>query len=164
MIQKKKSSFIVKESNFCSRIKTRWRFPRGQHSPVRQHHKGRPSMPNPGFGAPLATRGMINGLIPRLVFKLSDLLDVTSNEGLILAKNVGLRKKLLLLKEAEKNQLTFINVKDVSLKIKTIEEDMKNKKQKKDSTEEKKKQVNTKVEDKLKNPPNTEEKKEESKQ
>ena len=36
--QKKRMNFVVKESNFSARVKSRWRFPRGKHSKVRQMH------------------------------------------------------------------------------------------------------------------------------
>ena len=54
--KRKKPDFVLKESKFFARIKKRWRYPRGKHSPVRQRHKGRPPLPTPGYGSPRAIK------------------------------------------------------------------------------------------------------------
>ncbi len=112
----KKPTFVVKESHNQNRVKRRWRFPRGRHSGVRQMHKGKPAMPNPGYGAPVAERGLhSSGLRPVLVHTLSQLEQVDpAVEGIIIASTVGTRKKVQLLEKAEQAKIQILNVKDVA--------------------------------------------------
>ncbi len=118
----KSTKFVVKESNFSARVKTRWRFPRGKHSKVRQMHKGRPALPSPGFGSPKDKKGLINGLLPKVVSTLADLENVSEKEGVIIAGKLGLRKKVLLLKKAEEKKLQVLNIKDIKEFIKKSED------------------------------------------
>ena len=67
-MRKRNPPFVVKESNNQARVKSRWRFPRGRHSQVRQMHKGKPGMPNPGYGVPKAVRGLHSSGLKKLLF------------------------------------------------------------------------------------------------
>jgi len=110
----KKPAFVVKESNFNAGVKVRWRFPRGRHSKVRQMHCGRPAMPNPGYGAPVAVRGLhASGLEMVMVHNATELQSLNQKtQGAIIAASVGARKRLSLLEVAQQNKITLLNVKD----------------------------------------------------
>ena len=51
-----------------------WRKPRGQHNKQREQKKAKGALPKPGFGSPLAVRGMHpSGFFEVLAFTLRDL-------------------------------------------------------------------------------------------
>lgn len=118
----KKPEFVVKESNFSPRVKVRWRFPRGRHSKVRQMHCGRPAMPNPGYGAPAAVRGLhASGLEMVVVHNAKELQIVNpKTQGAIIAASVGTKKRLSLLETAQQKKITLLNVKDASAASKKL--------------------------------------------
>src|SRR3989344_6155853 len=94
--------FLVKESKFVDRIKSRWRFPMGRHSKVRQFHCGRPAMPTPGYGSPREVRGLhSSGLRPVVVATVRELESLDKGSaGAGLVSTMGKRKRLSLLKFA----------------------------------------------------------------
>ena len=118
----KKPAFVVKESNFNAGVKVRWRFPRGRHSKVRQMHCGRPAMPNPGYGAPAAVRGLhASGLEMVVVHNAEELQSLDQKtQGAIIAASVGAKKRLSLLEIAQQKKVTLLNVKDASAAVKEI--------------------------------------------
>ncbi len=118
-----KPRFVVKESKFAARVKSRWRYPRGKHSKVRQQHRGRVALPNPGFGSPKAVRGLDkSGLEPVLVRSLTDVAGVNKEaQGVIVSGLLGGRKRVALLKAIQEAGLVVLNVKDVTAVISGIE-------------------------------------------
>lgn len=120
--KQKKYTFVVKESKFCAGVKRRWRFPRGKHSKVRQMHKGRPALPNPGYGSPKEVKGLLrNGLKPVVVSSVKELDSIDQKtEGAVLSRTLGKRRKAELLKLAQEKKITLVNVKDVSKSLDTI--------------------------------------------
>ena len=121
--KKRKPNFVVKESHYSARVKSRWRIARGKHSGVRQFHKGKARMPNPGYGSNKVVKGLHpSGLSPILVHKISDLDNLKAEkQGVIIASGVGKRKKLELLKLAQGKKLVVLSVKDLATSIKDIE-------------------------------------------
>ncbi len=124
-MKKSQPNFVVKESHFSRRIESRWRYPYGRHSKVRQMHCGRPAMPNPGYGAPAEVRGLDqSGLEMVVVHNANELLAVNpKTQGAILGSSVGKKKKLSLLELAQQKGLPVLNVKDVAASIETIKTD-----------------------------------------
>ena len=174
-IKKNKPNFVVKESKFSARVKSRWRFPNGKHSKVRQMHKGRPVLPSLGFGSPKSVRGLHpSGLEPVQIFKVTDLDNIeVAKQGAMISANVGKRKKLEILKVATEKKITVLNVSDVvkmvdkirsaltdKKKIKTDRIAKKNKREteKKKKAEEKKKAAEKKEASKLEKEVSIEEK------
>ncbi len=116
-IKKAKPTFVVKESKFSAKVKSRWRYPRGKHSSTRQYHKGRPKMVNPGYGSPTAVKHLhSSGLKTVLVNNNADLsnLDI-ENEGAIISSKVSKKNKLVLLKFAKDKKITVLNYTDKSI-------------------------------------------------
>jgi len=152
--QTKKPDFTLKESKFVARIKRRWRFPRGKHSPVRQRHKGRQALPTPGYGSPKIVRGLHpSGFSPVIVNNKNDLLSLNKEfEAALISGNVGIRKKVELLNLALENKISVLNVKDVPAFLESVKTSLSDRKkgrqekmtQKKKKEEEKKKKAEEK--------------------
>lgn len=130
-MRKTKPSFVVKESNFSRRIESRWRYPYGRHSKVRQMHCGRPAMPNPGYGAPAEARGLHkSGLEMVVVHNADELITVDPKmQGAIIGAGVGKKKKLSLLGLAQQKGITVLNVKDAAKSIEVIKADFEQRKE-----------------------------------
>ena len=57
-----------------------WRKPRGQHNKQREQKKAKGNLPKPGFGSPVAVRGMHpSGFFEVLVFTEKDLENLDAN-------------------------------------------------------------------------------------
>jgi large subunit ribosomal protein L32e len=93
------------------RLGTKWRKPRGIHSKLREHEKAKGSLPRPGYGSPLAVRGLNRqGYREILVKNLSDMKRINHREEVaIIASGVGKRKRLELLEFAVKNDIKVGN-------------------------------------------------------
>ena len=113
--KKKKPDFVVKESKFSARVKSRWRYPRGMHSKVRQRHKGRPALPSTGYGAARETRGKHESGLEIVMVHNAAGLDLLNKEsqGALISGTVGNKKKLVLLQSAKDKGITIINVKNI---------------------------------------------------
>jgi len=124
-IKKRKPTFVVKESKFSARVKSRWRFPRGKHSKVRQMHKGRPKLVSTGYGSPKSVKHLhSSGLEKVMVKNKQELLALdTSKQGAIVSSQVGNRKKLEILHSAVENKIEILNLKDVNKCIEKIDAD-----------------------------------------
>lgn len=122
-VPRRRPRFVVKESKFSARVKSRWRYPRGKHSKVRQQHSGRPALPQPGYGAPAKDRGKDrSGLFPVVVSTKTALLALDSKvEAAVIGGTVGNKKRLALLQLAAENKITVI-ARDASTLVKQLEE------------------------------------------
>ncbi|MBT4935781.1 hypothetical protein HOL21_03875 [Candidatus Woesearchaeota archaeon] len=120
--KKRKPNFVVKESKFTSGVKKRWRFPRGKHSAVRQHEKGRPALPQPGYGSPASVRGLhSSGLKPIIVSGIRDMNTIDpKTEGAVIRSVTGQKKKVALIKLAQEKNITLLNMKDPSAYVEDI--------------------------------------------
>ena len=87
-----------------------WRRPKGRHSKMRKLRRGYPDSPTVGYKAPKEKKGKINSLIPRIIFNLNDLKKADKNNIIIIAKKVGARKKIELIKKAEDMKLIILNI------------------------------------------------------
>ena len=164
----RKPAFVVKETAFKASVKPRWRKPTGKHSPVRQYHKGRVKMPHSGYGAPKAVKGLTRaGLNPVLVHRAVDLNSIDSNKDVvIIASNVGIRKKLAMLKICQEKGFTVSSIKDVSQKIVGYEKEFSDRKEAKsarNAKQSKKQKKAVKKEDKKSDEKKSDEKKSEVK-
>ncbi len=146
--------FIRQDSHKKVKLGEKWRRPRGLHSKLRLQKKGHPKLVSVGYGRSKATkfRGK-NKLLPVLVSSLKDIekIDV-KNECAIISKNVGLKKKIEMLKEISKKKITVLNLKDIDDFINKSEQKIKDKKQEKEKAnkekQEKKKQLEKEKKDK----------------
>lgn len=122
-IKKRKPTYKrVQAHQFAKLSETKWRKPKGMGNKVRRGRRGKPSMPQVGFGSPKATKFLNKaGLREVLVSNVSDLSNVNAkSDAVVIAGTVGGRKKLDILTEASKLKLNVANVKDVEASIKTL--------------------------------------------
>jgi large subunit ribosomal protein L32e len=120
-IRKTRPKFVVKESKFSARVKSRWRFPRGKHSKVRQMHKGRPLLVNVGSRSPRLVRGSNKlGLEIVAVSNKNELLSLDKEKQSALLTNIGNKKRLELLELAKENKIHLSNVKDIEKTVEKI--------------------------------------------
>ena len=121
--KKRKPWFVVKESKYRGgRVERRWRFPIGRHSRVRRQCKGRPALVHVGYGSPAEVRGLHpSGKRPVQVFQEKGLLALrVAEEGAVIARTVGKKKRLHLLQLAHQKQIVVLGVKDLAKEIEKI--------------------------------------------
>ena len=84
-------------------LKDTWRRPKGRHSKMRKHERGRGRLPKPGYGSPASLRGLDRqGFLPVRVFNPSDLERLNpGKEKAVIASAVGRKKRLEILRKAE---------------------------------------------------------------
>lgn len=98
-------------------IRDSWRRPRGLHSKQRKLRKAKGPHPAPGYGSPLAVRGMHPcGLKEVRVFNLKDLSGVDpSIEAVRIAATVGKKKREVIQNQAKVMKVRILNFKDASM-------------------------------------------------
>ena len=98
-------------SERLKRLETGWRRSRGIDSHVRLRCRGYPLSPNIGYRSPKNIRNLHpSGLIDILVSRPADLENLNSNIHIIrIAHQVGLKKRLEILKTAKKQEFKLIN-------------------------------------------------------
>ncbi|MBD3361939.1 50S ribosomal protein L32e [Candidatus Woesearchaeota archaeon] len=139
-LRKKRPSFHREDSHKVKSVKRNWRKPVGSHSKVRHQLKGYVKRVEPGYRSPRIIRGTNkDGLFPVKVNNVSDLNKVDkTRQGVVIASNVGKKKAVVLLNKAKEMGLSVLNVKDIDLFIRKIDEFIKSRKEKKDAAKKKK--------------------------
>jgi len=97
-----------------------WRKPRGQHNKQREQKKAKGAHPKPGFGSPVAVRGMHpSGFFEVLVSSIKDLegLDAKT-QAVRIAATVGDKKRVALQEAAIAAGLKVLNARTVKAKAK----------------------------------------------
>lgn len=115
-IKKIKPDFAREDSHRRPRLsRTSWRKPKGLHSKIRHRFKGNPHVPERGYRAPRAVRGLdFHGLRPVHTFKVKDLKGLNPElDSIVVPGTLGLRKRLQLVEEAKKLNLKVSNIKDI---------------------------------------------------
>jgi len=103
-----------------SQISDSWRKPRGQHNKQREQKKAKGNLPKPGFGSPIAVRGMHpSGFYEVLVYTVDDLkgLDAKTQAVRIAAK-VGNRKRTGIQEKALSAGLKVLNAREITSSLK----------------------------------------------
>ncbi len=97
-------------------IRDSWRRPRGLHSKQRMQRKAKGPHPTPGYGSPLAVRGMHpSGLKEVRVWNLSDLEGVNpAIQAIRIAASVGRKKREMVQNKAAELNIRVLNWKDAS--------------------------------------------------
>ena len=97
-----------------------WRKPRGQHNKQREQKKAKGALPKPGYGSPVAVRGMHpSGFFEVLVFTESDLenLDVKT-QAIRISAGVGGRKRKALQEKAAEAGFKILNTRVIKAPVK----------------------------------------------
>ena len=111
-IKNKKPDFIRQETHKRKKLSAQWRKPKGIHSKIRHHFKGRGKMPSPGYKSPIKARGLhSSGLKIIKVSSTQDLQKIKNeSEGVIISKTVGIKKKLEILRKAKELKINILNL------------------------------------------------------
>jgi len=150
-IKEKKPDFIRQDYQRRKRLarKLKWKKPKGIHSKIRHHFKGRRKMPSPGYKSPLRVRGLSTfGLKIVRVASVAELQKMQKNEGAIIPKSVGMKKRLEILKKAREINAAVLNF-NVSEAIAQKKESSKEKEAKEILSDEQKKEFEKMEKDKL---------------
>lgn len=140
-IKSRKPKFIRQDTNIRIRVRnnTTWRKPKGIHSKMRHHRRGKRKLPSPGYGSPAKAKGMhASGLIPALVENESQI-PQSKEYGIVVSGRVGMKKKADIIKKANEKGIKILNV-DADKFMKKFEDFVaaKKKRQKEAKKEEKK--------------------------
>jgi len=108
--------------------KAKWRNPTGRDNKLREKRKGYPAVPSIGYRGEKKNRGKIKEKTPIKIMKISDVEKVGKTEIGILG-NVGLKKKIEVVKKAKELKVELKNV-NVKAFLKKIEKREKYKKKK----------------------------------
>jgi len=143
----RKPDFLRQDAHRVRKLKKRWIRPKGRHSKMRFGLRGYRKSPSIGYSSPMEVKYLnMYGEKEILVNNLADLNKITKeNEVVLISSNLGLRKRLEILKKAKELNLKVSNLKNIDSFINNIENFFKDKKKKR---EEKKAKKETKVEQK----------------
>jgi large subunit ribosomal protein L32e len=92
-----------------------WRKPRGQHNKQREQKKAKGALPKPGFGSPVAVRGMHpSGFFEVLVASAKELEGLDpKTQAVRIAATVGDRKRVVIQEAALASGLKVLNARTV---------------------------------------------------
>jgi len=93
-------------------LKDTWRKPKGRHSKMRKHERGRGRLPKPGYGSPAGVKGLDKqGFSLVRVFNPQGLEKLNpGKDKAVIASGVGRKKRLEILKKAEEKGIAVSNV------------------------------------------------------
>ena len=136
-IKERKPIFIRQDNPKRMKLNYKWRKPKGIHSKIRHHFKGRRKMPSPGYKSPAEVKGLHDsGLKIVNVFSIDDIAKINKNGGgAVISKKIGQRKKIEILRKAKELNVKILNL-NMDAHIKKIEDFISLKKKK--ATESKK--------------------------
>ena len=84
----------------------KWRKPKGRHSKMREKRKGYPISPSIGYKSQkVVTQIIINNL--------NELKNLNEKNPIIIAKKVGAKKKIEIIKLAQERNIKILNVKGI---------------------------------------------------
>lgn len=128
-IKERKPEFIRQDNPKRMKLNDKWRKPKGIHSKIRHKFKGHRKMPSPGYKSPKKIKGMhASGLKIINVSSPQHLQNISKeNEGIVVAKNVGMKKRLDILMKAKESNINVLNV-NIDEHIKKIQDFINSKK------------------------------------
>lgn len=114
--------FTRQDSHKKPKLGDKWRRPKGLQSKMRLGKKGYPRSPSQGFGSNKAERGLRSGLIPVIIENPAQLDALGKEHGVVIASGVGEKKRVEIVKTAEKKSLKILSIKDAAVYLKEAEE------------------------------------------
>lgn len=145
-IKAKKPKFIRQDSHKKSRLKKKWKRPKGLQSKLRLKRRGKSRVVSSGYRSPKKVRGLHkSGLEEKSITSLKSLEGLNSKKHiLVISSLLGKKKKLIILKKVKELEFKVSNINcDEFIKKVELEIDAKKKaseKKKKDVKVEKKKE------------------------
>jgi large subunit ribosomal protein L32e len=124
-IKGKKPTFTRQESHRKKKLESgEWRKPRGMHSKMRLHQRGKKRSPETGWGSPQEVEGLHpSGLRPVVVATTHQIDALKKEEGAIIGSTVGMKKRAMLSEHAKKKNVKVLNV-SVDRFLKSVSEEM----------------------------------------
>lgn len=164
-IKGKKPYFIRQDAHKHKRLGKKWRKPKGIQSKMRLKLRGYRKSVSKGYKSPKEIRYCDKlGFEKKLISSIKDLKTIDSKiQGIIIAGNIGLKKRIDIIKEARKQSIKILNIKDPNQFLKDIEEKIKKQKEEKQKLNQEKQKKLKKREEKAKEKSKEEEKKTEEK-
>ena len=110
-----KREFVRSETHRYSRLGRgrpklrRWRRPRGKHNKTRLKRFSYPVQPEIGFGTPKKSSGRVQGLVPTIIHNIADLQKLNKVSIAIIARTIGAKKKIEILKKASELNIKVAN-------------------------------------------------------
>ena len=134
-LKERKPEFIRQDNPKRKKLNYKWRKPKGIHSKIRHHFKGRRKMPSPGYKSPVAVKGLHStGLEMVRVVSAHEVSKIDkSTQGIIVARTAGKKRKLEILKKAKELGVSVLNF-NLDERINKIEAFIKSKSHKKIET------------------------------
>ena len=111
--KKKKPAFLRQEWFKKKAVGMKWRRPRGRTSKLRIEEGARGKRPGPGYRSPIAVRGLNRaGLLEVRITHMKELDCIDAKtQSVVLAKTIGRKKRIEILKKASDMGLTVSNFK-----------------------------------------------------
>jgi large subunit ribosomal protein L32e len=111
-LKAKKPTFTRQDAHKKKRLGTGWRKPKGRQSKMRLHRKSYARSRSSGYGSPRGAYGLSReGLTQNIVATLTDFSGLDAkNDGIIIARTTGNRRKAQLVEYATKNSFTLLNI------------------------------------------------------
>ena len=88
----------------------RWRSAVGRHSKIRKNRFGYTKSPRIGFKSPKNESGKIRGKLPILVRNMIELSSASKENVIIIARRVGAKKRIEMIKKANEIGVAILNV------------------------------------------------------
>ncbi len=147
MIIMKKLKFTRQDAHKKVRLGNKWRKPKGLHSKMRLSFKGYNKTVSIGYGSQKNTRGLDKSGLKIIIIKSLKSFERidAKKECIAIAKTMGLKKKIEVLKQAMKKGIKVVNVKDINAFLEAVEEKFKKSREKKEKLK-KKREVKKKEE------------------
>ena len=138
-LKSKKPNFVRQDSHKKPKLGNKWRRPKGIQSKMRLHKRGYRRSISKGWKSPKEVRGLDrDGFMPVIIHALNQLINIDKEtQSIIIASDVGQKKKVDLVKEALKLNLSITNF-DAEKYLNKVEEKLKKKKQAKEVKDKKK--------------------------
>ncbi|MBW2966047.1 50S ribosomal protein L32e [Candidatus Woesearchaeota archaeon] len=139
-IKAKKPNFIRQDAHKKAEISKKWRRPKGLHSKMRLHKKGYRKSPSKGYRAPAIIRGLHeSGLLPVIIYSKKDIEQLDDKkEGAVIAKAVGIKKRIELINYTKEKGIRILNIKDIDKFLTKINERLKKRKEEKEKKQKEK--------------------------
>jgi large subunit ribosomal protein L32e len=120
----KRASFKRDGEGKKKQLSGSWRRPRGLHNKQRRQKKAKGPLPTPGFGSPVAVRGMHpSGYYEVRISTPGELKALDPHMHAVrIAGSVGNRKRLLIQQEAVSSGLKVLNAREIAMRHEGEEE------------------------------------------
>lgn len=111
ILKRKKPEFLRQNWFRFPKLGEKWRRPKGRHSKLRRHEKGKGFLPKPGYRSPKLVRGLhASGLEEVRVFNPKELEGLNPKTHAVrIASQVGKKKRLEIMKKAKELGLRVLN-------------------------------------------------------